>query len=134
MEKRCDYLNMKSGRTFQVPIDQLVVLSTNMNPRDLLDEAFLRRIPYKIDVHSPTEAQFHEAFQRVAKQFGIAYHPAAVDYLLQHHYKRADRPLRFCHARDLLMQIRTAALFRNQRPELTKEALDAAVKNYFSVI
>jgi len=106
LENRYDFLNLPNGKKIRVPFDQLIIFSTNLEPRDLVDEAFLRRIPYKIEVLDPTEQQFRELFERLAPQMGIQYQPEAVDYLIEHHYRRTGRPMRFCHPRDLLMQVR----------------------------
>jgi hypothetical protein len=106
------------------------VLSTNLDPLSLVDEAFLRRIPYKIDVGNPSESQFRELFCRTAKRMGIAYDEAAVDYLVQKHYRQAERQLRFCHVRDLLEQVYNACDFRGQPLVVTQQNLDTAVRNY----
>ena len=132
LEKRHDYLGLPSGRQLQVPFYQLVVFATNLRPRDLVDEAFLRRIPYKIELDDPSDDEFRQVFDAEARRMQIEYTPDLLDYLLEHHYRDADRPLRFCHAKDLLRQIRTACNFRNQSLAVTKEGLDRAVRNYFS--
>ncbi|HYW81241.1 MAG TPA: AAA family ATPase [Thermoguttaceae bacterium] len=134
LEERHDFLNLASGRKIKVPFDQLIIFSTNLEPRELVDEAFLRRIPYKIDVVDPSEAEFCELFRRVADAMGIEHQQQAVDYLLKNHYKAIGRPMRFCHARDLLHQVRVFCSFHGRPMELTPETLDAAVKNYFAVI
>ncbi|HUT11668.1 MAG TPA: AAA family ATPase [Thermoguttaceae bacterium] len=134
LERRCDYLNLPSGRKIEVPFDQLIVFSTNLEPRELVDEAFLRRIPYKIEVRDPTESEFRRLFEQTASRMGIDYRSAAVDNLLQTHYQATGRPLRFCHVQDLLHQVRIYCQFHAQPPTLTTEALDAAVRNYFAMI
>jgi predicted ATPase with chaperone activity len=134
LEKRCDFLSLPSGRKFQVPFDQLVVFSTNLEPHDLVDEAFLRRIPYKLHLADPTEPQFREVFRREAEQLGIEHDDQVVDYLLDKHYRAAGRRLRFCHCRDLLEQVSNACRFRNLKLTATNEAIDAAVRNYFTVV
>ena len=105
LEKRCDFLNLPNGKKIQVPFDQLVVFSTNLEPRELVDEAFLRRIPYKIEVIDPTEDEFRRLFEMMGEKLGVAYRREAVDYLIATHFKAAGRPLRFCHPRDLLLQV-----------------------------
>lgn len=130
LERQYDLLRMSSGRTFQVPFNPIVVFATNLDPAQLVDEAFLRRVPYKIAVNDPTEGEFRELFHRHAQLHGLAYSADAVDYLLAY-YSGAKRPRRFCHARDLLRQVRNFCQFRRLPLVVTKEALDAAVKNYF---
>ncbi|MBP85974.1 MAG: AAA family ATPase [Planctomycetaceae bacterium] len=105
-EKAHDYLQLPSGRQIEVPFAQLLVFSTNLDPRQIVDEAFLRRIPYKVEVFDPSEADFKALFFRTADGHGFSYDPSVVDYLLEKHYRQADRPLRFCHARDILLQVK----------------------------
>ncbi|MEO1997601.1 MAG: AAA family ATPase [Planctomycetaceae bacterium] len=134
LEKRFDYLNMPSGKKIQVPFDQLIVFSTNLEPRELVDGAFLRRIPYKIEVMDPTEEEFHEICKLVAPTVGCEYDKAAITYLLEHHYRSHNRPLRACEPRDLLLQVRNFCAYKRQPKVLTKAALDMAVENYFSIL
>jgi hypothetical protein len=134
LEKRYDYLNLASGRKIQVPFDQLIIFSTNLEPRQLVDEAFLRRIPYKIDVRDPTEEEFCILFERVARQTGVEFHREPLDALLAECYRGTGRPLRFCHPRDLLHQVRVFCEFQGRPVAMTSESLRAAVKNYFAMI
>jgi hypothetical protein len=134
LEKRYDFLGLPNGKKLDVPFDQLIIFSTNLEPRDLVDEAFLRRIPYKIEVVDPTEEEFHFLFEIMAKQLGIGYHREAVDYLLQSFYKKTERPMRFCQPRDLLLQVRNYCLYYNCKPEMSNEFFDCAVENYFAVM
>lgn len=132
MEKHHDYLNLPSGRQVAVPFDMLTVFSTNLEPRDLVDEAFLRRIPYKIEVKSPNVAEFSELFLEIAEKQGLACEPGAVEHLLDKHYAPTARPLRFCHPRDLVRQIRNYCEFHGRALVVDKETVDVAVRNYFA--
>lgn len=134
LEKRFDFLNLPSGKKIQVPFDQLIVFSTNLEPRDLVDDAFLRRIPYKICVADPTEEEFRELFRLMCPKLGFEYREEAIDYVVETHYRKANRPFRCCHPRDLLLQIRNFCYFHNQPLELSKEYFDFAVENYFAVM
>lgn len=134
LEKRYDYLNMSSGKKIQVPFDQLVIFSTNLEPKDLVDDAFLRRIPYKIEVFNPPEADFRKLFEIMCYVTKIAYNAAAIDYLIKTHYIPINRPFRNCQPRDLLLQVKNYCLFNDLPIELKKEYLDFAVENYFSVM
>ncbi len=134
LEKRYDYLNLSSGRKIQVPFDQFIVFSTNLEPRDLVDEAFLRRIPYKIDVCDPTEEQFRSLFLQLTVGMGIEPCQPPLDYLIQKYYRSTGRPMRFCHPRDLLRQVKVYYDFLEEPARLTVEALDAAATDYFSVL
>jgi len=134
LEKRYDYLTLGNGRKIEVPFDELIVFSTNLEPRSLVDEAFLRRIPYKIDVRDPTEQEFRCLMRAMAATSGIEHHEEVVDYLLDSHYRPQGRPLRFCHPRDLLRQVRIFCSFHQLPPILTQQAVDAAVRNYFAMM
>ena len=134
LEKRYDFLNLSSGKKVQVPFDQLIIFSTNLEPRDLVDDAFLRRIPYKIEVTDPTEDEFRELFKIMAPIIGIAYDQSAVDYLITAHYRSQTRPFRCCQPRDLLAQIRNHCLYVGEEPRMTNQYFDYAVENYFAVM
>jgi len=134
LEKRYDFLNLPNGRKLKVPFDQLIVFSTNLEPRDLVDDAFLRRIPYKIEVTDPTEQDFAELFQIMCDQLGFEFDEPTFQYLVQRHYREAGRPFRCCHPRDLLLQVRHLCAFEGVPPQLTCERIDQAVENYFSVM
>lgn len=134
LEKRHDYLNLTSGRKIRVPFDQFVIFSTNLQPRDLVDEAFLRRIPYKIDVCDPTEDQFCDLFLRLAASMEIEPCRASLEHLLDEYYRKPGRTMRFCHPRDLLRQVKTYYESLDERAKLSVEALDAAAADYFSVL
>jgi predicted ATPase with chaperone activity len=134
LEKQVDYLNLPSGRQIQVPFDQLLVFSTNLQPRDLVDEAFLRRIPYKIQVFDPTQAEFCRLIDRHARQLGFEVLPGAVEHLIETHYTQPNRPLRFCHPRDLLRQAKNFCEVYNKPRTVTAECFDVAVRNYFAVL
>ncbi|MDA0282472.1 MAG: AAA family ATPase [Planctomycetota bacterium] len=134
LEKRYDLLNLPSGKKVRVPFDQLVIFSTNLEPKDLVDDAFLRRIPYKVQVPNPTPTQFHELFRLMCKQIGIAYEQDAVDHLIKNHYTKTGRELRACHPRDLMLQVRNYCLYEEIELQLTRESMDFAVACYFSVL
>ena len=134
LEKRYDFLSLTSGKKIQVPFDQLLIFSTNLQPRDLVDEAFLRRIPYKINVIDPSEQEFRTLFDLVAPRVGVPNNPAAVEYLIERHYRSAGRAMRACHPRDLLLQVRNRCLYLNQPLTVTNESFDEAVQNYFTVL
>lgn len=134
LEKRFDYLNMPNGKKIQIPFDQLIIFSTNLEPKDLVDGAFLRRIPYKIEVPDPSEAEFVDLFRIMSEKLGFKYRPDSIRYLVDTHYKPVNRPYRLCQPRDLLLQVRNYCQFHSQPLELSFEAFDAAVLNYFSVM
>ncbi|MFN9721500.1 MAG: AAA family ATPase [Planctomycetota bacterium] len=133
LEKRYDFLNLPNGKKIQMPFDQLIVFSTNLEPRDLVDGAFLRRIPYKIEVPDPSESEFRELCKIMCEKLGFAYHASVVNYLIETHYKTVGRPFRLCQPRDLLLQVRNYCQYHSVPLQLSNEAFDAAVLNYFSV-
>lgn len=134
LEKRYDFLNMSSGKKTQVPFDQLVIFSTNLQPKDLVDDAFLRRIPYKIEVENPSETAFRKLFEIMCPIVKIPHNAEAVNYLIEKHYKPNNRPMRNCHPRDLLLQVRNFCLYHDKPLELKPEYLDFACDNYFSIM
>lgn len=134
LEKRYDFLNLPSGKKIQVPFDQIIIFSTNLEPRDLVDGAFLRRIPYKIQVPDPTPEQFHKLCEIMAPNLGFQYNKAAVDYLIEKHYQPINRPMRACQPRDLLLQVRNYCMYHNMPKVMTPEAFDFACENYFSIM
>ena len=134
LDRRHDYLNLPSGKTIQVPFDQLLVFSTNLQPKDLFDEAFLRRLPYKIEVPDPTEAEFRKLVEFYARRLEVEFSAAAVDHLIAAHYRGTGRPFRACQARDLLTQIRNYCQFNKLPVTMTTHAFDAAVRNYFALL
>lgn len=134
LEKRYDFLTLASGKKIQVPFDQLIIFSTNIEPRELVDEAFLRRIPYKIHVEDPDEAEFHQLFALSTPLVGCEYDADAVEYLLATHYRGVNRPLRRCHPRDLLMQIHHYCAYHDLPVAMKAEYFDRVVEDYFTVV
>ena len=134
LEKRYDFLNMSSGKKIQVPFDQLVIFSTNLEPKDLVDDAFLRRIPYKIEIENPPEKDFRKLFEIMCRVIKVPYNQDAIDYLIENHYKPINRPFRNCQPRDLLLQVKNFCLYNGLEVELRNDYLDFAVENYFSVM
>ena len=134
LEKRYDYLNTSNGKKIQVPFDQLVVFSTNLEPKDLVDDAFLRRIPYKIEVENPSIENFVKLFEIMCKIYKFEWRPEMIKYLIETHYLPTDRPFRNCHPRDLLLQVVNYSKYLKIEQEMTHESLDFACENYFSIM
>ena len=131
LESRVDYLTLHSGKKFQVPFDVLSVFATNLDPKSLADEAFLRRIPYKIAVGDPSLEQFTRIFEMNCERRQLRFHQVMVAYLHRRHYRPAGRPLRACHPRDLVEQITALCRYRGIAPVITRELIDAACTSYF---
>lgn len=134
LEKRYDYLNTSNGKKVQVPFDQLVIFSTNLEPKDLVDDAFLRRIPYKIEVPNPSLQNFVKLFEIMCRIYKFEWRPEMIKRLIEQHYLPTNRPFRNCHPRDLLLQVKNYCLYLKKPIELSDEALDFACENYFSVM
>ena len=133
LEKQYDFLVLANGKKIKTPFDQLIIFSTNLNPADLVDDAFLRRIPYKIHVHNPDEPQFHNLFRFQADRMNMPYDQAMVQYLIDTYYT-GQRDFRCCHPRDLLSQIINTAKYKGYAPTMTKEGFDKACQIYFSAM
>ena len=131
LEKHVDYLNMVTGTKIKVPFEELIVFSTNLSPKDLVDDAFLRRMQYKIEVVSPTPGQFKEIFKRVAAGKGVEWSEEAFDYLMSEHYEKYGREPQACHPRDLLNHLISAARYYDVKPALRKDLIDFACRSYF---
>jgi hypothetical protein len=134
LEKRYDFQKLPSGKKIQVPFDQLVIFSTNLAPRDLVDEAFLRRLPYKIEAHDPTPQQFCKIAMHVAPSLGVAVTPVQILSMIDRYFLATGRAMRCCHPRDLLLQVRSYCRFHRLPLELTEESMEFAVENYFTVM
>lgn len=132
LEKRIDYLTLPNGTKFQVPFDSLLIFCTNLDPTGLMDEAFLRRIPYKIEVVDPTEEQFNKILREAAEQYRIPYSAEMANYIIDRHFK-GKRPMRGCHPRDILRQLKNIALFEGREPQMQEQDIDTAVSLYFAV-
>jgi len=131
LEKRIDFLTLHTGRKIEIPFDVLIVFSTNLAPRDLVDEAFLRRIRHKIEIGDPSWDEYREIIRRVCKAKGVAYDDRGLAYLIQEHYLKPQRAKRACHPRDIIDQLIDIARYRNVQPELTKDLIDRACDAYF---
>ena len=131
LESRVDYLTLHTGKKFQIPFDVLMVFATNLDPLSLADEAFLRRIPYKIPIEDPTLEQFTKIFELNCQRRHLPFHQVVVAYLQRRHYAPANRSFRACHPRDLLDQVTALCRYRGIEPVITRELLDKACRNYF---
>ena len=131
LEGRVDYLTLHTGKKFQVPFEVLIVFATNLEPRSLADEAFLRRIPYKIAINDPSIQEFSRIFEMNCRKRQLTFHPVMVAYLQRRHYRPASRAMRSCHPRDILDQVTALCRYRRMQPTITKELLDRACAAYF---
>lgn len=131
LEKRRDYLNLATGRQISIPFDILVVFSTNLDPKDLADEAFLRRIKYKMPINDPPLPVFRAIFKKGCEQRGIPFRDDMFMWMLDSYWKPKKRPMRCCQPRDILDQIVDKARFEGKNPELSAESIKYAIDTYF---
>ncbi len=131
LENRLDYLTLHTGAKVEIPFDVLVVFSTNLPPRDLVDEAFLRRLRHKIEIGDPSYEEYREIFKRVAQSKNIPYNDQGLAYLLQEWYIKRNRKLRASHPRDICDQIIDISRYMATEPVMNKDMIDRAAKAYF---
>lgn len=131
LERRTDFMTLHTGMKFDIPFDQLVIFSTNIAPAKLVDEAFLRRIRYKIKIDHPSIEAFETIFKKVCSHNGIEFKRDVFDYLMANYYKRLGIRPNACHPRDIIDHIIDDAHYYLQPPQMTKEGIDMAWTNYF---
>lgn len=133
LDRDVDYLTTADGRKIEIPFDVLLIFSTNRTPSSLVDEAFLRRIQYKIEVKAPTSKEFSEILRRVCASEGITFYPQAADWIAQYCDERGI-VLRSCHPRDLVAHLRACARFLKKPAELTPELVRLSCETYFVAV
>jgi predicted ATPase with chaperone activity len=131
LENRIDYLTLHTGRKIETIFDVLIVFSTNLPPKDLVDEAFLRRLRHKIEIGDPSYEEYREIFKRVASAKKVRYDDQGLAYLLQEWYIKRNRNLRASHPRDICDQILDIAYYMSTDPVMTRELIDLAAEAYF---
>ena len=131
LEERLDFLTFHTGQKVAIPFEMLVVFSTNLPPEDLADEAFWRRIRYKIGIDCPTREQYYQIFVQACQQRGLAFDQATFVHLVKHYYLAANRPFQGSHPRDLLEQLIDFAAYEEEPARLTIPLMDKAARSYF---
>ena len=131
LEKGSDFLALATGRKIEMPFNVLIVFSTNLDPADLVDEAFLRRIRHKIEVGDPSPEEFQEIFRRACESKRVPYDDRGFAYLVQEWYVKRERKFRAVHPRDILDQMIDIARYLNRPPQLSKEMIDRSCESYF---
>jgi hypothetical protein len=132
LEKKVDYLNIaRAGTSVPVPFTCLVMLSTNLRPQNLMDEAFLRRVHFKVHVPDPTPDEYREIWRRECVDAGLRMDEALIDGLLRDHYVMKGRDLHGSHPRDLLSHMIHAAKYLGRPAEFSRDLLDLACETYF---
>ena len=131
LENQIDFLTLHTGRKVEVPFNELIVFSTNLPPRDLVDEAFLRRLRHKIKIGDPSFEEYRRIFKQVAKSKNITFNDDGLAYLLKKYYIKQGRNLRGSHPREICNQIIDISKFLKCRPEMSRELLDQAADAFF---
>ena len=131
LDRRIDFLTLAGGKSFEIPFDLFVVFATNLDPAELMDEAFLRRILNKIKVDFVTRENFHEIFRSVCRKFEVTYDAGIVDHFLSMLTTEIKQPLRACFPRDIVRQICWAAKYEGRTPVMDQNSVREACENYF---
>ena len=130
LERQTDYLTLHTGKKIEVPFEQLLIFSTNLDPKGLVDDAFLRRIAYRLYIGPPNRERYGDIFRMVVKSNGLLYDPELLELLFLK-YEKEQRPLRCCEPRDLVQRCLDICLYENQPPYLSRELIELAWGNYF---
>jgi hypothetical protein len=131
LESRVDFLTLHTGRKFEVPFNVFIVFATNLKPESLADEAFLRRIPYKVLAKNPTMDEYCRIFELNCKKRGLPFDPVMIEYLDRRYYQPRKLQMRACHPRDLVEQVVDICRYQKRKLVITRELLDAACGSYF---
>ena len=132
LERKVDFLTLHTGKKISVPFEQLVVFSTNLEPSGLVDEAFLRRMGYRVRIEPPAEETYRRIFERYAEGAGVSYDESVLDYLITK-YPAEERVMKACEPRDLISRFLDICQYKGLPPALTKDLLDLAWNNYFGI-
>ncbi|MCE9530655.1 MAG: ATPase [Planctomycetes bacterium] len=131
LEDRHDFLTVSNGKKFQVPFEQLIIFSTNLDPKDLVDDAFLRRIRHKVAIAAPTRDVYEKIFNGYSRKLGLNVCPEAVDYLYERYYSKGRSP-RASDCRDLLEIVQSICRYRRQPVHLTRDLMVEASASFIA--
>lgn len=131
MENRVDFFKLKTGRTIEIPFDDLLIFSTNIEPRDLIDPAFLRRIPYKIELGAPTLDEYRSAFRMVAEKAGMKLPEDVLDFIVDRLAANKDQNLGFYQARFITDHVLAASTYLDTPPRFTRDGVVDALENLY---
>ncbi len=131
LESGIDFLRLQSGQSLEVPFRQLIVFSTNLDPGDLVDDAFLRRIQMKVEVGGPDERLFYQIFLRMCEIIDIPFDKKSFVHLLQKWYREPERTMQSVHPRDIIKTVISLCEYEGSEPHFTPELVDEACTSYF---
>jgi predicted ATPase with chaperone activity len=130
LEGRIDYLTLHTGKKIEVPFEQLLIFATNLDPSDLVDDAFLRRMGYRLYVNAPDREMYAKIFEEFVRKSGFDYDSKYLDFVFRL-YETDKRPLRGCEPRDLILRCVDLCKYENRAMALSNDLLTLAWKNYF---
>ncbi len=131
LESKVDFLRLRSGQTIVVPFRQLIVFSTNLDPNDLVDDAFLRRIQIKVKVEGPDQRRFFQIFAVMCKQMNVPFDKPSFVHLLQKWYIQPKRVMQSVHPRDIIKTLVAICEYEGTQPRMTPQLIDEACSDYF---
>lgn len=131
LEMGIDFLRLRTGQTLEVPFRQFIVFSTNLDPNELVDAAFLRRIQMKVEVSSPDERRFYQIFVNACQEIDIPFHKESFLHFLEEWYRKPGRAFQAVHARDILQTVVALCHYDGSPPHLTPQLIDEACHSYF---
>ncbi|HEY6872708.1 MAG TPA: ATPase [Geobacteraceae bacterium] len=131
LDRGVDFMTLHTGMKFSIPFDMVIIFSTNLEPSRLVDEAFLRRIQYKIQIDRPSLDEYRAIFHMVCATNGVAFNEDSFAYLVENYYKKLGVDFNACHPRDLIDHVVVRSRYYHQKPEMTRENLDAAWACYY---
>jgi SpoVK/Ycf46/Vps4 family AAA+-type ATPase len=131
LENKVDYLTLQTGGKIEVPFDVLIAFSTNLEPRDLVDEAFLRRIRHKIFVGNPSLQEYRVLFKQYCQDTNVPYNEEGLIFVLKEYYQKRHIEPRACHPRDILEELVDIARYMDVPPKMSIELLEQACESYF---
>ena len=132
LESRIEYLKLHTGKSFSLPFDELVVFSTNLSPRDLMDPAFLRRIPYKLEIGGPNPSDYRQIFKLVARAMEMDASDEIIDMVIRTLTVENDFPLASYQPKFVIDQVRAACKFEGIAPQFRPELVEMALGNLFT--
>jgi Mg-chelatase subunit ChlI len=132
LERGKDFLTLRTGKKFEIPFDQVIVFSTNIEPRELADEAFLRRLGYKIRIGHLSPPDYVAICRQVCARLGMEFRQEAIRHLLEVEHERRDVPLSACHPNDILSRVAEICRYRGVAAHPTPELIIQACRDYFT--
>jgi len=133
LENRIDYLTLNTGKKIQVPFEQVIVFATNLTVSDLADEAFLRRMGYRIHVMAPSPQTYADIFIRYARRHGLTVEPSILPHL-EIRYGKENREPKACEPRDLIDRAIEVCRYNREKLRLSREVIDIAWDGYFGAV